>query len=294
MPNKRLGKEFPKKSGIIVTPKVNPSGSKAYRVDIPATITGRSREQRQFPTQSEAKIYASRRHIEITQFGHAAFTLTAKQRNDATRAIGLLASYSLTLEEAAKLAISHIPRLREKTTVTMLRKLFLSAPGRRKSQLTKRRPHTLLSLRWRTARFEKTFGALDVSTINTGQIKDWIASLGKQSPVSLNNFRRALHAMFSFATMEGYCASNPVANVALYSVPDKTPAILSIAQAAKLIAVAAETEAKLGLLGYITLGLFAGLRRTEIDRLDWTAFKVERRMVASLNTSVQPVGAFFN
>ena len=107
MPNIRIGDEFPAKSGIIVAPKFNPSGSRAYRVEISASITGKRREQRQFPTKEEARLYATKRHSEITQFGHAAFTLTSAQRNDATRAIILLSSYCLTLEDAAKLAISH-------------------------------------------------------------------------------------------------------------------------------------------------------------------------------------------
>jgi site-specific recombinase XerD len=99
--------------------------------------------------------------------------------------------------------------------------------------------------------------------------------------------------MFSFAVAEGYCFSNPVAKVALYAVPEKTPAILSIAQAARLITVAAETESTLGLLGYITLGLFAGLRRTEIERLDWMAFKAERRMV-TVDGSIAKTGSIRN
>lgn len=163
MPNTRLGDEFPAKSGIIITPKINPSGSKAYRVDIPATITGKNREQRQFPTQSEARAYASKRHSEITQFGHSAFSLSSQQRNDATRAIALLAPYGLTLEEAAKLTVGQMPKLRGKTTVATLRRLFLEAPGRRKAKLAQRRPHTLHNLEWRTARFEKKFGTLDIA-----------------------------------------------------------------------------------------------------------------------------------
>jgi site-specific recombinase XerD len=293
MPNRRYGEEYPPKSGIIIAPKNNPSGSKAYRVDILATITGNDREQRQFPTQSEARKYAGRRHLEIAQFGHAAFSLTSLQRNDATRAIWLLAPYRLTLEDAAKLAISHTPRTREGITVAQLRTLFLAAPGRQKNRLAIRRPHTLRGLKWRTARFEKRFGREDVTSIQTSQIKEWLASQGEMSPVSLNNFRRALHAMFSFAVTEGYCASNPVTTLPFYAVPDKAPAILSVTQASALLAAAAKTEPTLGLLGYVTLGLFAGLRRAELERLDWEAIKLDRRMV-TVDGSIAKTGSIRN
>lgn len=96
MPNIRKREEFPVKSRIIVTPEVNPPGSKAYRVDIPATITGQKREQRQFPTKEEARRSATKRQKEITKFGHSAFALTSEQRTDATRAIAVLDPYGLT------------------------------------------------------------------------------------------------------------------------------------------------------------------------------------------------------
>lgn len=293
MPTKRKGEEYPAKSGIIITPKRNPSGSRAYRVDIAATITGQGREQRQFPTLADARSHATRRHDEITRFGHSAFALSASQRHDATRAIGLLMPYGLTLEDAAKLAISHTPRIREGATVTQVRALFLKAPGRRKNMLTPRRPHTLRGLKWRTARFEKTFGSVDVSKIQTAQVKEWLAAQGELSPVSLNNLRRALHAMFGFAVAEGHCRVNPVTALPLYSAPERTPSILTVEQAASLIQKAADTNQALGLLGFVTLGLFGGIRRTELERLDWSAFKAERRMV-TIDGSIAKTGSIRN
>jgi hypothetical protein len=42
MPNQRQAEEFPPKSGILIAAKTNPSGSRAYRVDIAASLNGRS------------------------------------------------------------------------------------------------------------------------------------------------------------------------------------------------------------------------------------------------------------
>jgi len=293
MSNHRKGEEYPAKSGIIVTLKFNPSGSRAYRVDIPATITGLLREQRQFLTKEKARDYAAQRHLEITQFGHAAFALTSRQRDDATRAIALLSPHGLTLEAAANVALKHLPKVQAQTTVTTLRTLFLKAPGKRRAKLTSRRSQTLQNLTWRTARFEKTFGSHNASTLRTEQVREWLSSLGKLSPVSLNNERRVLHAMFSFAVNEGYCVANPITKVPLYHIPEKAPAILGVEQAERLIRVAADTDSTLGLLGYITLGLFAGLRSTEIKMLDWTAVKPERRMV-TVDGSIAKSGSIRN
>jgi hypothetical protein len=78
--NRRAGPKRRRERRAELTAKSNPSGSKAYRVDIAATITGTTREQRQFPTPDEAREYAKTRHLEITRFGHVAFAPTARQR----------------------------------------------------------------------------------------------------------------------------------------------------------------------------------------------------------------------
>lgn len=262
-------------------------------MDIPATISGTSREQRQFPTKDDAQRYASERHIEITRFGHAAFALTARQRDDAARAIEILKRHNLTLEQAAKLLAMHVPVAKEPLSLTELRSRFLAAPGRRKAKIVQRRPLSVHNLAWRTARFEKAFGKSIASEIRTEEIRVWLATLGKLSPVSLNNYRRALHAMFAFAASEGYCIANPVAKIPLFDVPEKSPSILTVEQAESLVRCAATSNPKLGLLGFITLGLFAGLRRAEIERLDWFALKRERRMV-TVDGSIAKSGSIRN
>lgn len=85
--------------------------------------------------------------------------------------------------------------------------------------------------------------------------------------------------MFGFGVSEGYLASNPIAKIPLYVVPHKAPPILTVEQAERLVVAASESESQLGLLGFVVLGLFAGLRRAELERLDWSAVKWERKMV---------------
>lgn len=279
MPNKRVGVEYPAKSGIIITPKTNPSGTKAYRVDIPASLTGSNREQRQFPTKEDAQEYASKRHLEIAKFGHAAFSLDAWQRQDAVRALQILARFNLSLESAAMLAAANSKVAQEPVTISELRTRFLASPGRKKTKLIQRRSLTIHNLTWRTARFAKQYGAASAATIQTSHIASWFEKLGPMSAVSLNNYRRALHAMFAFAVDGGFCVVNPVSKIPLYETPPKAPSILAVEEAKRLVECAAETDADLGLLPYIVLGLFAGLRRSELQQLEWSAINGPRKMV---------------
>ena len=279
MPTQRTAEEYPPKSGILIAQKTNPTGSRAYRVDIAASLTGSMREQRQFPTKAKAQQYAKQRHDEMLKHGHAAFVLTTTQRGDAMKALALLESCNLSLTEAARIAASQCRTNREQLTVSQLYSRFMLAPGRRKARAIPRRPLTVINLTWRLNRFEKAFGARMAGEVSTNEVRDWLASLGELSATSFNNYRRVLHAMFVFGVAEDYLASNPIAKIPLYIVAHKAPTILTVEEAGRLLRAAWESEERLGLLGFVVLGLFAGVRRAELERLDWSAVKQERKMV---------------
>ena len=69
---------------------------------------------------------------------------------------------------------------------------------------------------------------------------------------------------FSHAVTLGYAVSNPAQNTAKAKEPDAPPGILTVTQAANLL-----ENATPEMLPYIAIGLFAGLRRAELERLDW-------------------------
>lgn len=279
MPTKRFGDEYPAKSGIIITPKLNPSGKRAWRVDIPATRTGDRREQRQFTSKDAACAYATHRLAEIRRVGHHAFLLTASQRQEAAAAFALLAPYAVSLPDAIRLAIRHLLPGKGRIPLAELRERFLAAPGRRRGRLLARRARSLETVRLRTARFVQFAGGCMADEVNPERVKEWMASLTGLSALTRNSYRLAVHAMFTFGMTEGYCVENPVSKVPMFEVEQRTPGILTVEEATSLLHAAEATEPTLGLLGFVTLGLLAGLRRTEILRLDWSAVKWERKMV---------------
>jgi len=76
--------------------------------------------------------------------------------------------------------------------------------------------------------------------------------------------------MFNFAVGRGYTSSNPAEKTAKAREPRAKPGILSVEQASALLSCAAPE-----ILPYIAVGLFAGLRRAEIERLDWSEIDFE-------------------
>ena len=292
MPTKRKGEEYPLRSGIIITPNTSLNCPRSWRVDISAKKTGHKREQRQFSTKEGARTYSAARWSEIQQVGQQAFTLTAAQRADAALAFRLLAGSGLTLAGAVGIALKHSKYTAVQISVEELRQRFLASPGRRGQKLVERRHSSLVDARTRTEVFQRKHGAIMVDEITPGAIRQWLTEMDGLSPTSRNNYRRAVHAMFAFAVAEGLRSDNPVSKIPSYSAAKPEPAILSIAEATRLMNAAA-SNSELGLMAFVTLGLFAGLRRAELEKLNWSAVKYDRRMV-TVSAEIAKTGSIRN
>jgi site-specific recombinase XerC len=73
-----------------------------------------------------------------------------------------------------------------------------------------------------------------------------------------------LGILFAFATKHGYAASNPVEGIERPEVGDLEIKVLSVPEASKLLANSDEESRPV-----LAIGLFAGLRMSEILALNW-------------------------
>ena len=60
---------------------------------------------------------------------------------------------------------------------------------------------------------------------------------------------------------------------------DSVPGLLSLVQCENILGAAFKTEHDLGLLGYVVLGMYCGIRSAELERLHWSAVDLESRHV---------------
>lgn len=122
----------------------------------------------------------------------------------------------------------------------------------------------------RLARFEGDHGewmACDVSSEVAG---DWLHDI-ELSSTSVNHFRAALCQLFNFALKIKVVEENPILVIdKLKGVPGEV-GILTPTQAADLL-----THSPTEILPAVAIGLFAGLRRSEISRLDWEQVDFEQ------------------
>jgi len=115
----------------------------------------------------------------------------------------------------------------------------------------------------RLGRFCKTHGERSVASISGKELDAWLAGLAL-APGTQNTFRRDLRTLFSFCTKRDYCATDPAKRTERAADLDKPPGILTPPQCSALL-----TAAGNDVLPYIAIGLFAGLRAAELEKLDW-------------------------
>jgi len=106
-----------------------------------------------------------------------------------------------------------------------------------------------------------------VSDIIPEHLKDIVFADGRGA-VTSDNVRRALSSFFTWATAHKFCAANPMLTIKPVKTERDEPETLSVAQARNLIEKAAAFKEG-ATLPYIALGLFAGIRPTELARITW-------------------------
>ena len=95
-----------------------------------------------------------------------------------------------------------------------------------------------------------------------------------RSAVTSDNVRRAFSSFFTWAVEHRYCASSPMAAIKPLKTKRDEPEPLTVAQARRLLHEAA-AHRNGAVLPYVALSLFAGLRPTELARIQWADIDLE-------------------
>jgi integrase len=236
-------------------------GEVYWQVNLPITykvVDGkriRIQKRRTFKDHQEAETAAEQARIKAKNEGINSFLIPETLRRDALAGAKKLEPFGVSLLEAATFYAKHLAQQSSSEKVLVAVQDFLAA--REKDPL---RPSYLKDLRVRLNRFSQSFGDRILASISPGEITAWLRSF---KPFNRNTFRLRLSAFFSYAVERKWCRENPVAEVK--KVKASAPiGILSPEQLAKILETASEET-----LPFWLLGGFAGLRRAEIERLEW-------------------------
>jgi len=236
---------------------------------------GKGRNRQFFKHKTEAETVLAQKKIEQENYGTAGLSFDEKKRGEYLKCAEKLQPFGKTISDAVNFYLPHLEASNRTCAAAELVDELLKvkeADGASERYLS--------DLRSRLTQFSESFDGKPVAEITALQIDQWLRSLsdketGKRlSPVTRNNFRRVLIVAFNFASGRGYCVGNPAEQSAKAKEIASPVGILTPDQTARLLENAAPE-----LLPYIAIGAFAGLRRAELERLDWKEVDLQSGLI---------------
>ena len=228
---------------------------------------GRSRRSF-FEKRQQADSFATFKNAELRQNGieHAEFP--ASWRVMAHEAMEALQPFGKNIRDAAAHYLAYLKATARSCSAEQLVEEMVKA--KKADGLSKRHVDDLES---RLSFFAAKFDGKPVAAISVAELDDWLREL-PVAPSTRNHYRSVTIQAYNFAIKRGYAVENPAAATAKVKQTDGNIGILSVTQTARLLE-ASDRE----LLPYIAIGLFAGLRSSEIDRLDWSNINFESGLI---------------
>jgi integrase len=245
-----------------------PTGLKKWpwRVNLPARYTNTGKRQRHFfKMKREAETFAQVQRIRIENYGRNSSLLSPGQQEEAAIAFQKLADHNVSLNTVvAEWIARHDARTRS-VTFDSLCEQFINKKEK------KSKPY-LRALRYTAVRFS----ALDdrkVCDIEPAEIDRQTQGM---TPAARNAYLRNAKAIFNFGVKRGWLEQNPIAKIDLDEVKNGEVVTLTPNQAESLMLA---TEDDIELLPYHALGLFAGIRPFELQRLNWQHVDLTERHI---------------
>jgi len=229
---------------------------------------GGKRKRAFFDTEEAAKSFAAFKNAELAKNGSEHSEFPTALRVMAQNAVDQLKPFGKSIADAVQHYVAYLKASAKSCTATQLVRELLNA--KEKDGVSERH---LRDIRIRLGLFAEKFDGKMVATITRKEIDDWLRSL-PFSPLTRNHYRALLVLAFNFAMRSGYATENPAAGAAKAKVRSKAPGILSVNESARLLEAATPD-----VLPYIAIGLFAGLRRAELERLDWSNIGFESGLI---------------
>ena len=140
--------------------------------------------------------------------------------------------------------------------------------GRRTAYTTTLREHLNI--------FAKGREQAPISAIGQTEVAAFLDGKGGTASSRSTRLSR-ISTLLSYAVRQGWATSNPCDHIERVSVERKPPAILTPAQATKLLA--AVRDRRLDALAFVALAMFAGLRPDELARIGWESVDLDRKLV---------------
>ena len=234
----------------------HPNGTTVYQVD-KGWVNGK-RERRNYKTREDAMLAAESGYQERQNDGLAVFGLSQDVKMDAAKAHVILAPFRISLFEAASYYKKHVLAYKSAPTVREIIDRMIA-----EKETKNRSDATIGDLKSRLQNtFAEDFGDRSFHEIAKDEIEEWLND-EEWTPRSRINYHTKISQLYNYAIKNQWVDENVTKRIDRPSVVDSDPEIFTVEQAEKLLQKAGD----FGLLPYVALGLFAGLRSTELMKL---------------------------
>jgi integrase len=254
--------------------KVEHNGVSRWKVEY--TENGK-RKRKFFTTKAEAELVIAKKKAREKRLGSTTASMLGDEMlQEVAGHIKSLEKYNATLREAVEAFIKRAKASASSRPVSDLVKLYikrLTKDGKSASHIAKQ-DSRLLSL------VEFIGSDTLASDVDTEVANEWLDSLDV-SPNTRLAYRTAGHAFYEHIlatyTRKKVAQDNPFHKAAKPKRVAPEVGIFTPSQMAQLLTKAEATSPKL--LAWVAIGGFAGLRPSEIERLDWQHINFEKKRI---------------
>jgi integrase len=221
-----------------------------------------------FPTKEKAQAEATERNAKMRKLGQDSAKVDNSLIVMAVEGATKLAPYGKTIRDAVEDYLIRLNQASNSVSVAELCQIVRAEFAFRLANegATLRHKRTMDS---ELKKFEARFGDRPIKTLNGNEVKDWLTGLEIAPKTRIKIFGYISNA-FGIAVRKGLLDTHPFEKVENFSRNKKSeapPFPLTPEEAQRLL-----NAAEPSVLPFIAVGLFAGLRTSERDLIDWKHF----------------------
>jgi len=217
-------------------------------------------ERRFFESKGDAQTYVGQKEIELLNQGREGVQFPTWLRTMAQRAQDRLQPHGKNIADATDFYVKHLETTQKSVTVAGAVKNLVDA-----KKAAGRGAQYCKELDWRLQKFVDSRQKDEtLAQITAPQIEAFLSSL-KLSPGTWNTYRRDLVTLWSYAIKAGFATVNEAQKCERALQVDAAPGILTPGQVSAVLSCSKDVD----VLAAHAIGFFAGLRVSEINKLDW-------------------------
>jgi integrase len=261
-----------------------------WELDAGLKLGGTKKYRQTFATLDLAKVKAEQIKTKLKNEGIKGFSLTRDEQIDAEKALKLGKVVDVSLTEAMKFFVEHHQLKGAEMSFADLVHDYWSKLDDDRAKGEGVADRTYSDYKSRHNRLKVEFS--DIKLISFSFNDHWIA-LSRQLGTASRRYENHLRILFNYAVEKEYIKSSPMKGKLSKAPSLKKPAILKEDQWRQLLLTAIETEEEFGLLGFVTLTLYMGLRpESEVKRITWKSinFKTGKLFIANEQTGKSHLG----